>query len=80
MADNPRIVISTDEETLASALGEGIHTAFRKAIDNPQAMRIHRLINEMPDGDWSQLIDWLIDSFKFMDLAKTVNGKGGQDG
>jgi hypothetical protein len=73
MADNERVVIDTDMETLRSMLGEGFHTAFRKATECEQAMPIHRLIGEMPDGEWSRVIDWLVDGFEFSGLAKRVD-------
>lgn len=53
-------MIQISEDDLASQLAEGIHTAFRKATDCPQALPIHRLISEMPDGEWGQVIRWTV--------------------
>lgn len=48
-------------DEFVSLLGEGIHTAFRKATDCPQAMPIYRLISEMPNEEWGNVINWLVD-------------------
>jgi hypothetical protein len=42
-------------------LGEGFHTAFRKAIDGPDAMPIHRMISDMRPEDWSAVIRFVAD-------------------
>lgn len=39
--------------------GEGMHTAFRKASDHPSAFLIHRLITELPDEEWSAIVDFV---------------------
>lgn len=41
--------------------GEAFHTAFRKAIDHPLAMPIHRLIGELPADDWSAVLGFAAD-------------------
>lgn len=46
---------------LTSMLSEGFHTAFRKAIDGPDAMPIHRLIGNMRPEDWSAVISFVAD-------------------
>ena len=41
-------------------LGEGIHTAFRKALpDSKQAHQIWKLIREMPDEDWEAIVKFV---------------------
>lgn len=45
-----------DKEWFRSYLAEGIHTAFRKASDHPNASKIHALINELPTSEWNMII------------------------
>jgi hypothetical protein len=49
------------KEKLIDVLGEVFHTAFRKAVDNEQAMPIHKLIKEMPTEDWREILRWVVD-------------------
>jgi hypothetical protein len=49
-------------DELADFLGEGFHTAFRKAADYPEAMHIHRLISKMPPDQWTAVIDFVTDA------------------
>ena len=51
---------SIDYETLQSCLGEITHTAFRKGNYSKEAWEIHKLIRKMQDGDWGQVIGWII--------------------
>jgi hypothetical protein len=44
---------------IRSMLGEGFHTAFRKAVDHPYATVIHKLIRELPDGDYGAVVDFV---------------------
>lgn len=50
----------TDGE-IRSMISEGFPTAFRKAIDTPEAGWIHKLIREMDPADWSAVIDFVAD-------------------
>jgi hypothetical protein len=50
-----------DRELLTELLGEGFHTAFRKATDCDQAPVIYRLIEEMPEDDWANVLDFVAD-------------------
>jgi hypothetical protein len=50
--------ISDDDEN-AMILAEGVHTAWRKGTDAPQAMTIHRLIAEMTPEDRGDYVRWL---------------------
>lgn len=62
------IGLSVDDETrdrIKSLVGEGFHTAFRKAVDNEQAMPIHRLINDMPAKDWDNIIEFVVSGLEF---------------
>jgi hypothetical protein len=43
-------------------LGEAFHTAFRKAADCSQAMKIHQLIDEMPERDWTAVLEFVTDT------------------
>ncbi len=47
---------------LRAVLGEAIHTAFRKASDHPDAVRVWRILNRMPEEEWSAILDWIADS------------------
>lgn len=42
-------------------LGEAIHTAFRKAADSDQATTIWKEIGNLPDGEWSAILDFVAD-------------------
>jgi len=55
-----------------SMLAEGFHTAFRKAIEGPDAMPIHRLIDAMSQEDWSKVITFVADPT--WDLIKERGG------
>lgn len=59
----------------SSMLAEGFHTAFRKAIDGPDAMPIHRMISNMSDEDWSCVIEFVADPT--WDLIKERGGLTG---
>lgn len=50
-----------DYDTFVSMLGEGFHTAFRKAVDTRQAAAVHRLITEMPPADWAAVVEFVAD-------------------
>lgn len=41
------------------SLGEGIHCAFRKAVDTKDAMKIWTLIKKMPDEDWGKILEFV---------------------
>ena len=51
-----------DLSELRETLGESIHTAFRKASSCPESTIIWKAINDMPDSDWHQIMDFIIDS------------------
>lgn len=42
-------------------VGEGFHAGFRKASDCAQAHQIYRLIEQMPDDQWSAVIEFVLD-------------------
>jgi hypothetical protein len=50
----------TDDE-IVSFLGEGFHTAWRKAVDCPEAVVIHRLIKDMDPEVWGAVIHYVAD-------------------
>lgn len=58
MSEQERIFPRTVEE-LIDHLGEGIHTAFRKATDCEQAHPIWKLIQEMPAEDWTAVLKFV---------------------
>lgn len=47
----------TDSD-IRSMLGEGFHTAFRKAVDSPYATVIHRLIRDLEPGEYGAVVDF----------------------
>lgn len=58
------------KEDIKSLLGEGFHTAFRKAVDGHQSAKIHDLITEMPNLEWANVIDFVGDHL--IDYLKTI--------
>jgi hypothetical protein len=42
-----------------STLGEAIHTAFRKGGFGPNSSTIWKLIDEMPNGEWKGILDFI---------------------
>jgi hypothetical protein len=64
MPPKPPYIIKISESDMRAMLAEGFHTAFRKAIDSPLAMPIHRLIGELPDDDWAAVLDFVMSGFK----------------
>lgn len=48
-------------EELASAVGEGIHTALRKAGRSRHATAAYRAIDEMNDEEWGDVVDFAVD-------------------
>lgn len=56
----PTIVTRDD---LRSLIGEGFHTAFRKALDGPPAHEVWRMIRALPDKEWREVIDFVVSGF-----------------
>lgn len=58
---------------VANYVGEGFHTAFRKAADSAQADRIHKLITDLPSEEWSGIVRFvaepLVEAIKHHGLA-----------
>jgi hypothetical protein len=48
-------------DDLRSFIGEGVHTAFRKASDSPAAVEIWHLINKMPGDEWASIVAFIAD-------------------
>jgi hypothetical protein len=48
----------TDSD-IHSMVAEGFHTAFRKAVDSPEAVVIHKLIKDMDPETWAAIIDFV---------------------
>ena len=61
-------------DQFVSLLAEGIHTAFRKATDCPQAMPIHRLISEMPNDEWGHVVGWVADGLLIDGALEVTKG------
>lgn len=60
-ARDDRAVLRFEPEVLRGMLGEGFHTAFRKATDAPLAMPIHRLLSELDPDDWGAVLSFVMD-------------------
>ncbi len=48
-----------NRDLLIELLGEGFHTAFRKATDCNQAPQIYRLIEDMSEKSWTSVLDFV---------------------
>lgn len=46
-------------EDLKGFLGEGFHTALRKAVDSGRSDKIWMLIDTMPDEDWDAILTFV---------------------
>lgn len=64
---------TTEERELAKAvLGEGLHTAFRKATDHPYSTVIHKLISEDNySRDWDSILSFVVDGLDSMGYTIT---------
>lgn len=60
-----------------SMLGEGFHTAFRKATDDPLAMPVHRLIDQLGKGEYRAVLDFVLDGMESMARPKAIPGLEG---
>ncbi|MFB0520029.1 MAG: hypothetical protein ACETWD_01210 [Desulfatiglandales bacterium] len=47
------------KETIEDLLGEGFHTAFRKASESKEGNQIWHLIKSLPDEEWGAVIDFV---------------------
>lgn len=59
----------TSREEFLEFLGEAFHTAFRKASDSAEGVEIYRLIEEMPESDWTSVLDFVTDSIESLVLG-----------
>lgn len=48
-------------ETIASLIGEGVHTGLRKVCDSLESASTWRSITELPDGDWGRAVAFATD-------------------
>lgn len=55
--------ITRDE--LIALLGEGVHTAFRKAGRSWRADEIHKQIDLMDDAEWKSIVTFVADGIIF---------------
>lgn len=49
----------TDDE-FKSLLGEGFHTAFRKATDDPKSSEIWKLIQDLDPKSWDSVLGFVV--------------------
>lgn len=59
-----------DEEFWMSVIGESIHSGFRKGTDHPEAHRYWKLISDMPQELWDDLLGWTTYCLDEMGLIK----------
>ena len=67
-----------NKKEVKSVLGEGFHTAFRKATVGYTANDIWRLIKELPDEEWNAILEFVYEGIKPYLKVKTnakVEGK-----
>jgi hypothetical protein len=60
-----------DISALEDILGEGFHTAFRKAAYSEEASKIWKLIDQLPEGEWDAVIEFVAAFLRRADLVKT---------
>ena len=51
--------MAVTKDELRSFLGEGFHTAFRKAADSDEANTIWHLIQKMDPDEWHAVLDFV---------------------
>lgn len=50
----------TDEAVALSLLGEGFHTALRKASDHPSAWQAWKAVEGMPPEEWDAILRFVL--------------------
>lgn len=65
-------------DDLRSALGEGFHAAFRKAIDGHRSSDVWRIIDQMPDKEYRKVLDFVLSGLP--DGEFVVSAAKGKDG
>lgn len=45
-------------DTLASLIGEGVHTGLRKWCGSRESAVAHKAIRDLPEGEWHQAV-WM---------------------
>lgn len=61
-----RKLTKAKRNALAELLGEGFHTAFRKAIEGPNANIIWNHINDLDCEQWAAVLDFVVDGLDTM--------------
>lgn len=46
------------EAALVEQMGEGLHTALRKACESPESHDAWVAISRMPDAEWNDALRW----------------------
>lgn len=65
------------EETIASLIGEGVHTFFRKFCESDEANQIWHLIKKMPNAEWNLICDGVAE--EILRWAERDGEHGGAD-
>lgn len=63
----------TTRQDVKIIMGEGFHTAFRKATDSEQATPIWNLISEMPAQDWDNVLSFVVDGMESMGVKFSLS-------
>ena len=63
MDDNSPVDRGQDGEILM-ALGETVHTAFRKGCDGKHASAVWLAIKEMPQEQWTGALHWMLHALR----------------
>ncbi len=66
-------------DNLRSLLGEGFHTAFRKAVDSKKAVEIHRMISEFDDEEWAQVVEFVAHGLESAGVQTVTPAPAGAD-
>lgn len=65
----------TKEEWM-SAIGEGLHTGFRKGSDTPCDMIYWRILRDMDPEIWDSVLRYTVDGLEYMQFLETTDDRG----
>jgi hypothetical protein len=60
---------AVERSEAVAMLGEGLHTGLRKAADSDAADRAWQAIHDMPDGEWSAVVGFVVDGLGSMGVT-----------
>jgi hypothetical protein len=68
----PTVLTRSD---LQSIIGEGFHTAFRKATDSPIATDIWAAIRALPDDEWRGILAFIMECLPDQEIIIPKRGR-----